>query len=168
MPEDEIKSEVRLYAVESLAATLFAMLCLMNAGDPRADIAEVRRQTIDGARLRAFPELDDSRDVRSVFSRVRIRCRSPDGNGNRANRRNSRSSSKENGRLIGMLPKVPCRAASRDCCRPRCPSAAQRGLAWSAPEVAAAAPAVHASGSIRRACRPAAASVRRAVKLKRA
>jgi hypothetical protein len=59
MPEDEIKSEVRLYAVESLAATLFAMLCLMNAGDPRADIAEVRRQTIDGARLRAFPELDD-------------------------------------------------------------------------------------------------------------
>jgi hypothetical protein len=59
MNEDELKAEMRLYAVEFLTANLFAMFCLMTSPSPRETLATARRQMIDSARSQTFPGLDD-------------------------------------------------------------------------------------------------------------
>ena len=58
MSNDGLKAEMRLYALELLAADLFAMSCLMSSS-PRETLARVRQQMIDGARSQTFPGLAD-------------------------------------------------------------------------------------------------------------
>jgi hypothetical protein len=59
MTEEEIKSEMRLYAIEVYVSNLFAMSCLMTPS-PMEYAETVRRQMTAGARQRAFPEVGDA------------------------------------------------------------------------------------------------------------
>lgn len=59
MTEEEIKLQMRLYAVEILAVNLLALSCLQ-AQDPHEAVARARRGMIDGARGHAFHGLEDA------------------------------------------------------------------------------------------------------------
>jgi hypothetical protein len=59
MTQDELSAEVRLYAIEGLLTNLLATQLLMT-GVPQQLLATLRQQMIEGARLRAFPELGDA------------------------------------------------------------------------------------------------------------
>jgi hypothetical protein len=56
MTGDEIRLEMRFYAVEILFANLFAISCLREAY-PRRFIADVRQQLVEAVRTRGFPSL---------------------------------------------------------------------------------------------------------------
>jgi hypothetical protein len=58
MTEEELRGQMRLYAVEILAVNLLAISCLMTP-KPQELVAKVRQQMIDGARTHTFPGLDD-------------------------------------------------------------------------------------------------------------
>jgi hypothetical protein len=55
--EDEIRLEMRFYAVEILFANLFAISCL-RAASPRRFIADVGQQIVESVRIQGFPSLD--------------------------------------------------------------------------------------------------------------
>jgi hypothetical protein len=59
MDENELKLQMRLYAVEILAANLLAMSCLQSSLDPSNLIARLRQQIVEGARGHTFPGLED-------------------------------------------------------------------------------------------------------------
>jgi hypothetical protein len=54
MHQDELKSEMRLYAVEFLAVNILAAH-LLTGPDPQQLLAEMRRQMIEGAGVGLFP-----------------------------------------------------------------------------------------------------------------
>jgi predicted transposase YdaD len=56
---DELRSTMRLYAVEVMTANLL-VLSLLQTSNPREMLARTRQQMIEGARLRGFPELGDA------------------------------------------------------------------------------------------------------------
>jgi hypothetical protein len=58
MIEDELKLQMRLYAVEILSVNLLA-ISLLQTGTPLELLAEIRQQMIDGAKTHVFPGLDD-------------------------------------------------------------------------------------------------------------
>jgi hypothetical protein len=58
MTVSELKAQMRLHAIELLAANLFAMTCLMTP-KPRALISAVRQQMIGWAQTLTFPGFDD-------------------------------------------------------------------------------------------------------------
>jgi hypothetical protein len=55
--EAEVKSEMRLWALETLVANAFAMLCAL---DPQPDdfVTGIRQQMIEAARKQGFPGFD--------------------------------------------------------------------------------------------------------------
>lgn len=57
MNEDELKNEVRLYAVEWLTCQVTSVL-LTASGEPSQKLAQLRNQALAGARLRTFPNVD--------------------------------------------------------------------------------------------------------------
>jgi hypothetical protein len=65
MDESEIRSEMRLWALEVLSVNLLAMLCAL---DPKPDdlFEKIRAQIIDGARHRTFPTDASTSDLLSA------------------------------------------------------------------------------------------------------
>jgi hypothetical protein len=60
MNEKEIKAEMRLYVMEYLVASLFAMKCLENGpGRAREAFAQAQKQMTEGARQQTFSHLSD-------------------------------------------------------------------------------------------------------------
>ena len=59
MTPDEIKTWMRIYAVEILAVNQLVISCLANApADPLGIVERIRQQMIQGARTHGFPGLD--------------------------------------------------------------------------------------------------------------
>jgi hypothetical protein len=56
--EDELRLQIRVYAVEILAINLLATSCLQASSDPSTLIATVRQQMLQGAKV-PFPGIDD-------------------------------------------------------------------------------------------------------------
>jgi hypothetical protein len=59
MSEKAIKDAMRLYAIEWLVTTCFALLCVqMSPSDPLEPFGRVKKSAIDGARKKTLPDFD--------------------------------------------------------------------------------------------------------------
>jgi hypothetical protein len=59
MTENELRLQMRIYALEVLAVNLLSISCLASGLDPRSVLAQVKQQMLEGARRQTFPDLAD-------------------------------------------------------------------------------------------------------------